>query len=137
MNKLTALIEAAKAATPGPWVGKAAHAQGYGWVTAPNGGTCTFGKPVQILSGQYRKMGADALFIALANPATILELCALLEKAGAALEEMVERAEEPSDANCSCFISPPCNDCVDYGGLREAFSDSRNALAAIKQWKGE
>jgi hypothetical protein len=26
---------------------------------------------------------------------------------------------EAPDSNCSCHISPPCSDCVDYGDIRE------------------
>ena len=74
MNKLTALIEAAKAATPGPW------REG----TPPPNGTTTVGT-LQGLMTAHCFNGQDSNFIALANPATILELCALLEKAEAAM----------------------------------------------------
>jgi hypothetical protein len=46
-----------------------------------------------------------------------------------ALELLVESVGRPPDGNCSCHISPPCNDCVDYGGLREAFESVDVALA--------
>lgn len=46
-----------------------------------------------------------------------------------AIESLVENVDRPPDANCSCHISPPCNDCVDYGGLREAFEWVDTALA--------
>lgn len=49
-----------------------------------------------------------------------------------ALELMLERVPEPPEANCSCHLSPPCNDCVDYGGEREAFEFAKNAIAAVK-----
>lgn len=80
MNKLTALIEAAKAATP-LW---------------------------------DRWNGCDGPcddYVALANPATILELFALLEKAEKALDK--------------------------YRGQVDRFGEhtSVEALAAIKQWK--
>ena len=96
MNKLTALIEAAKADC-------IAREGNYGEL-------CGYGDD-------------------------ILELCALLEKAEWTLEAMVENCEEPPEANCSCHVAPPCNDCVDFSGLREVFSDSKETLAAIKQWK--
>ena len=45
-----------------------------------------------------------------------------------AVEMFLERADEPPEPNCSCHLSPPCNDCVDYGGLREAFSVGRELV---------
>jgi hypothetical protein len=36
------------------------------------------------------------------------------------------------ERNCSCHISPPCNDCVDHGGLREIVENLNEALAAVK-----
>ncbi len=49
-----------------------------------------------------------------------------------ALELLVENTEEPPDRNCSCHISPPCSDCVDFSCLREALAESRAALASAK-----
>lgn len=51
----------------------------------------------------------------------------------AALELMLERIAEPPEANCSCHISPPCNDCVDYSGEREAFECAKDALASLPE----
>jgi hypothetical protein len=45
-----------------------------------------------------------------------------------ALEELLERMAVP-DSNCSCHISPPCNDCVEYGGLRETMEFARRVIA--------
>ena len=86
MSKIAELEALAKAATPGPWIGTAAHAQGYGWVLAPEGGTCTFGQTISILNGQYRNMGGDALYIFKADPQTILALIALVEQQHEALQ---------------------------------------------------
>lgn len=36
------------------------------------------------------------------------------------LSHLLECIEEPPDANCSCHVNPPCFDCVDHSGLREA-----------------
>jgi len=102
MTKLTALIEAANTATPGPW-------------TWPNVGSSDF-----VISGPDRlaighlDSPRTAKYIALANPTTILELCALLEKAEEALK-CVKVYIPPSFANT-------------HNGCNEA-------LAAIKQWK--
>lgn len=49
-----------------------------------------------------------------------------------ALELMLERVQEPPEANCSCHLSPPCNDCIEYGGEREAFESAKDAIAAVK-----
>lgn len=51
------------------------------------------------------------------------------DKLLAALELFMERVDEPPKSNCSCHLSPPCNDCVEYSGLREAFSDAHDAIA--------
>ena len=40
----------------------------------------------------------------------------LLKELGDALDDLVE---DPPDRNCSCHICAQCNDCVDYGYLRE------------------
>ena len=34
------------------------------------------------------------------------------------------------DSNCACHINPPCNDCVNYGGLREAAETTKRLLEA-------
>jgi uncharacterized coiled-coil protein SlyX len=56
-----------------------------------------------------------------------------------ALNELTEMVEEPPDRNCSCHISPPCSDCVEYSGLREALQQSRSALSSESdnQWLRE
>lgn len=36
---------------------------------------------------------------------------------------------EPPYPNCRCHISSPCNDCVEYGALREAITAARAILA--------
>jgi hypothetical protein len=46
----------------------------------------------------------------------------------AALEQCLEHLYAPN-ANCSCHISPPCNDCVDYAGIRDAIRDAKAALS--------
>lgn len=37
----------------------------------------------------------------------------------ALLTELREYVDAPPDSNCSCHISPPCNDCVDNSHLRD------------------
>lgn len=35
------------------------------------------------------------------------------------IENLVEQIPSPPDRNCSCHISPPCNDCVDHSWTRD------------------
>jgi hypothetical protein len=51
-------------------------------------------------------------------------------KLHAALEQLLEMIDTPPARNCSCHISPPCGDCVEYSGLRIAIADAEQALAA-------
>lgn len=44
------------------------------------------------------------------------------------LSNLMEVVEEPPESNCSCHISPPCSDCVEWSGLREALSEARTAM---------
>lgn len=48
------------------------------------------------------------------------------------VECLLDRMILPPDPNCSCHISPPCDDCVEYSGLREAVEETQSALAAMK-----
>lgn len=51
-----------------------------------------------------------------------------------ALQDFLEHMEQPPEANCRCHLSPPCNDCVEHGHMRELF---KNGWAAVKQARGE
>ena len=62
------------------------------------------------------------------NPADA-HLMAAAPKLLEALEDLMEMTGEPPDRNCSCHISPPCNDCVDYSEWRDAFEYARAAIA--------
>jgi hypothetical protein len=53
-------------------------------------------------------------------------------KLAVALEDLMEATGEPPDRNCSCHISPPCPDCIDYGGWREALENADSARALAK-----
>jgi hypothetical protein len=46
-----------------------------------------------------------------------------------ALRHLLEMTGEPPDKNCSCHISPPCNDCVDHSGWRDAFDFANSSIA--------
>lgn len=49
------------------------------------------------------------------------------------LSNLMEVVEEPPESNCSCHISPPCSDCVEWSGLREALSEARTAIKGEKE----
>ena len=40
--------------------------------------------------------------------------------------------EHPPEGGCSCHISPPCNDCVDYSHVRELIADARHSIQAAE-----
>jgi hypothetical protein len=53
------------------------------------------------------------------------------------LQAAVEIIEyETPKPNCSCHISPPCNDCMDYSRNRETISGANSALAAAALAQG-
>lgn len=80
-------------------------------------------------SAAYSVMQADALIAALAvkaeekhDPIDVNERWkALAEEAADQLSEFVP------ERNCSCHLSPPCNDCVDHGYAREVIENIRAA----------
>ncbi len=47
-------------------------------------------------------------------------------------DHLLDCIEPPPDKNCSCHISPPCSDCVDYGGLRNAIADMKSVIGAVE-----
>lgn len=53
---------------------------------------------------------------------------------------MLEKCREfisPPERNCSCHISPPCSDCVDYGFERELADEIDAAIASYRKQGGE
>lgn len=46
--------------------------------------------------------------------------------------DMADDEVYPPQANCSCHISPPCNDCVDHSQARETKDFIKRALAKLK-----
>lgn len=78
-------------------------------------------------------------FDELVSPEAVLELIERLEaakrqwgKLQGALDLMLERIAEPPEPDCSCHLSPPCNDCVEFGGEREAFEVAKAAMKESK-----
>ena len=45
-----------------------------------------------------------------------------------ALNMFMEAVPEPPDSNCSCHLHGPCDDCMDFAFLREAFSAAKLIL---------
>lgn len=48
------------------------------------------------------------------------------------VESLVEVSDVPAP-NCSCHLSAPCSDCVDYGAIREAIEQARAAIDAARK----
>ena len=69
------------------------------------------------------------------NDEAVSKLISQRDNLLSALELMVERIAEPPEANCSCHLSPPCNDCVEYGGEREAFETAKAEIAEARNAK--
>ena len=76
-------------------------------------------------AGQIAQAEEDALKVRTERDAALAENARLR----AAMFDILENVDEPPDSNCSCHISPPCNDCVDYAGLRRALKEGYAALA--------
>lgn len=59
----------------------------------------------------------------------VARLHALNQELLGALRQLMDMTGEPPDANCSCHISPPCNDCVENTGWRDAFTFAQSTIA--------
>ena len=62
--------------------------------------------------------------------AALTEAEAKLAMAREAIELCLGELDAP-EPNCSCHISPPCRDCTDYAGTREAINAARACLAEL------
>ena len=97
--------------TPGPW----------SVTKASNGGKLVKRGVNPDLSVQSLQVFPDAdAHLMAAAPELIASVSELLEE--------LESTPIP-EANCSCHISSPCNDCVNYGRLREVIKSAYAALA--------
>ena len=72
---------------------------------------------------------AGMAFMEGTSPAAILELIRQRDAALGGLGLFMDAVDRPPERNCSCHISPPCNDCVYNSGLREAFEYAKEAIA--------
>lgn len=48
-----------------------------------------------------------------------------------ACQDIINNVHIP-DRQCSCHICPPCSDCIEYGALRQAVDDAKQAMKSIK-----
>lgn len=52
------------------------------------------------------------------------------------LQDLTEFIDVP-EKNCSCHLSPPCGDCVEYAGIRETIESANQILAEYKLQQAE
>lgn len=139
MTDLTELAALDAKATPGPWFaegrlpGKTEHA-----VFAQDGIACVALCQPGCLpaSGREDAVAANARLIVTLRNAVPESLAALaerdtlraeVERLRGAIQRCLEELYAPP-ADCSCHLSPPCSDCVEYAGIREAEEVARAAL---------
>jgi len=60
----------------------------------------------------------------------------LLERVCDAADFVIDTDETP-ESNCSCHIDPPCLDCEEYAGRRQAIDELNAALAAARKELGK
>ena len=58
---------------------------------------------------------------------------AKLEKLKYATRQLLDSTEPPPEPKCNCMNNPPCSDCVDFGGLREAIQFCEELLKDDKK----
>lgn len=123
------LKQKAMAATPGPWIiedllsGEVVCASTR-WPVA-----ATIRHKPKLNSFPQKQKEVNTQYIATANPAAILELIRQRDAALGGLGLFMDAVDRPPESNCSCHISPPCNDCVENSGLREAFEYAEEIIA--------
>lgn len=49
------------------------------------------------------------------------------------IEDLLSLLGEAPERNCSCHISPPCNDCVDWSQHREVVKNAKSLAAELTQ----
>ena len=94
------------------------------WINLPNnGGECC----------QTYADTVDELNRLLARVKRLVEALETLEVRGDQMNDELY----PPDSNCSCHISPPCNDCVDWSSMRMAKRDWVEAKQKAAKAKGQ
>ena len=66
------------------------------------------------------------------NKHTALAVGRELEKWAGLVQELLNMDDTP-EPNCSCHLSPPCEDCVEHAGKRELIASLRTALKAHQE----
>ncbi len=81
------------------------------------------------LLGPFQEASDDSELLSSANQALVEQLrnANVLRNA---LTDLLDLQSVP-DANCSCHLSSPCSDCVEYVALRESIADANKALQGI------
>ena len=110
--------------TPGPWEFSCLDDTERPGIEADRFSVVIFGVRAEDDCGIHGRTEKEEM----ANARLIAAAPDLLE----ALESVMDTIEWPPDSNCSCHISPPCNDCVNYAGLREAIAEAKAAIAKAK-----
>ena len=93
------------------------------------------GRMLMFNDGQEKPMsllGLDTDGVAIVWEEDDAKLMAAAPDLFAALEFFLDTAPEPPPKNCACHINPPCNDCVEHSGMREAIRDAKAAIAKAK-----
>lgn len=94
---------------------------------------------LQVLEAARTQAAANSL----ANMLSHEELEAKVKRLVEALDTLEVRGDQmndelyPPDSNCSCHISPPCNDCVDWSSMRMAKRDWEEAKQKAAKAKGQ
>lgn len=74
---------------------------------------------------EFRTAEDEFINVLLGEFATIETKAARL---ASALKDFVDNDATP-EPNCSCHISPPCSDCVEFAGMREIVKNAKNLLS--------
>ena len=88
-----------------------------------------------IYYGEDRRVGENIAYIRTdihkEDKAAIDALEAENIKLRGLLQDWLDNIDIP-EANCSCHLSPPCGDCVEYGYIRDIAMATRKALEGAK-----
>ena len=118
----------------------AAHAQLREWGYEVTGEQLA-GDEQPITESRVREIVAQML-AAQPTPAEVREAApepdwkGLLERVCDAADFVIDTDETP-ESNCSCHIDPPCLDCEEYAGRRQAIDELNAALAAARKAVGK
>lgn len=55
----------------------------------------------------------------------------IYDKAAASIEDLIQFVGPVPEKNCSCHISPPCDDCVAYTQLRTVLDTAKETLREL------